>query len=106
MGGVAFRYIETRVIARGEATERLTPSQGRAAHQRLRRFEDRCAIVPVSDEIFRRVGRRFPVEPIRTLDAVHIATLEMLREPPQSVAVVTRDRRVRDNARALGYAVE
>jgi hypothetical protein len=48
----------------------------------------------------------FPVEPIRTLDAVHLATAELLGEPPQLVAVVTRDAAVRDNARALGYAIE
>ena len=46
------------------------------------------------------------VEPIRTLGAVHLATAEELAEPPALVTIVTRDARVRDNARALGYAVE
>jgi len=46
------------------------------------------------------------VEPIRTLDALHLATAEELAEPPALVTIVTRDARVRDNARALGYAVE
>lgn len=53
-----------------------------------------------------RVRRPFPVEPIRTLDAVHLATLELLGEAPQVVTVVTRDDRVRSNARLLGYIVE
>jgi hypothetical protein len=35
-----------------------------------------------------------------------LATAELLGEPPPLVTVVTRDARVRDNARALGYAVE
>ena len=52
-----------------------------------------------------RVGRPFPIEPIRTLDAVHLATAELLEEPPQLVTIVTRDARVRENAKALGYAV-
>ena len=51
-------------------------------------------------------GRPFPIEPIRTLDAVHLATAELLDEAPQVVTIVTRDVRVRDNARALGYIVE
>lgn len=42
----------------------------------------------------------------RTLDAIHLATLERLGEAPQLVTVVTRDARLRDNAKALGYAVE
>jgi predicted nucleic acid-binding protein len=56
--------------------------------------------------VLARVGRPFPVEPIHTLDAVHLATAEQLGEPPALVTVVTRDKRVRENALALGYAVE
>ena len=56
--------------------------------------------------VLSRAGRPFPVEPIRTLDAVHLATAELLGEPPQLVTIVTRDARAGDNARPLGYAVE
>lgn len=72
----------------------------------LRRFERRCYVVAVTDAVLARVGRPFPAEPVRTLDAVHLATMELLGEPPQLVTVVTRDDRVRVNAIALGYAVE
>ena len=44
-------------------------------------------------------------EPIRTRDAVHLATAELLGEPPPLMTIVTRDDRVRENAVALGYAV-
>jgi hypothetical protein len=63
-------------------------------------------MVAVTDSMLARVRRPFPVEPIRTLDAVHLATAELLGEPPPVVTIVTRDARVRDNAEALGYAVE
>jgi predicted nucleic acid-binding protein len=53
-----------------------------------------------------RARRPFPVEPIRTLDAVHLATAELLGEAPPLVTIVTRDERVRKNAEALGYRVE
>jgi hypothetical protein len=56
--------------------------------------------------VLARAGRPFPVEPIRSLDALHLATAELLDEPPQLVTVLTRDSRVIDNARALGYRVE
>jgi hypothetical protein len=55
--------------------------------------------------VLTRAGRPFPVEPIRTLDAIHLATAELLGEPPQLVTIITRDGRVRDNARALGCVV-
>ena len=95
-----------RAILRARASGRLTPAEERAAVRGLRVFERRCFIVAVSDTVLARVGRPFPVEPVRTLDAVHLATAELLGEPPQLVTIVTRDARVSDNARALGYFVE
>jgi predicted nucleic acid-binding protein len=95
-----------RAILRARAAARLTTDQERAAVRALRRFERRCFLVAVTDPILARVRRLFPMEPIRTLDAVHLATAELLGEPPALIVVVTRDVRVRDNAQALGYAVE
>ena len=94
-----------RAILRARAAARLTSDEERAAVRALRRFERRGYMVAVTDAVLARVRRPFPVEPVRTLDAVHLATAELLGEPPQLVTVVTRDGRVRDNARALGYAV-
>ena len=99
----ALTFAETsRAIVRARVAGRLTSAQERAAIQALRTFERRCAVVAVTDAVLARAGRRFPIEPIRTLDAVHLATAELLGEPPQ---LVTRDARVRDNAQALGYRV-
>ena len=95
-----------RAIVRARVGERLTPDAERAAVRALRRFERRCYVVAVTDDVLARVRRPFPVEPVRTLDAVHLATAESLGEPPQLVTIVTRDTRVRDNATALGYSVE
>lgn len=96
----------SRAIIRARASGRLTAAKERAAVHALRVFERRCYIVAVTDFVLARAGRPFAVEPIRTLDAVHLATLELLGEPPQLVTIVTRDRRIKDNAQALGYVVE
>ena len=95
-----------RAIIRARASGRLNEANERAATRALQVFARRCDIVSVTDDVLARVGRPFPVEPIRTLDAVHLATAEVLGEPPALVTIVTRDARVRDNARALGYVVE
>jgi predicted nucleic acid-binding protein len=95
-----------RAILRARAAARLTADEERSAVRALRRFERRCYLVAVTDAVLTRVRRPFPVEPIRTLDAVHLATTELLGEPPPLIVVVTRDVRVRENAEALGYAVE
>jgi hypothetical protein len=85
---------------------RITVQQQRAALLTLHRFTRRCHIVSVTETILSHVARPFPVEPIRTLDAIHLATAEVLGDPPALVAIITRDVRVRDNATALGHPVE
>jgi predicted nucleic acid-binding protein len=95
-----------RAIIRARTAGRLSPVEEQAAVRALRTLEQRCFILDVDRAVLARVRRPFPIEPIRTLDAVHLATAEVLAEPPALVTIVTRDARVRDNARALGYAVE
>jgi len=95
-----------RAIVRARVAGRLTAEAERAAVRALRRFERRCYVVSIADDVLTRVRRPFPVEPVRTLDAVHLATAESLSELPQLLTLVTRDDRVRENARALGYSVE
>ncbi len=94
-----------RAIIRARAAGRLTAEEERRAVRALRTFERRCFILDVDRAVLARVRRPFPLEPIRTLDAVHLATIELLGEAPQLVTVVTRDARVRENAQALGFVV-
>ena len=103
----ALTFAETaRAILRARAAARLTVDEERKAVRALHRFVRRCYVVDVTDAVLARAARAFPVEPVRTLDAVHLATVELLGEPPPTMTVVTRDSRVRDNAHALGYSVE
>jgi predicted nucleic acid-binding protein len=94
----------SRGVVRARVSGRLTADQERRAIRALRTFARRCDLVAVTDAVLDRAGRPFPVEPIRTLDAIHLATADALGDAPQFVTVVTRDLRVRDNAQALGFA--
>ena len=96
----------SRALVRARVARRLTPADERAGLRWIRAFRRRCDVVSITEAVLARAGRPFPVEPIRTLDAVHLATAELLGEPPQLVTILTRDARVIDNARALGYGVE
>jgi predicted nucleic acid-binding protein len=95
-----------RAVVRARMASRLTADREHDAIRALQLFEARIGVIAISDDILARAGRPFPVEPIRTLDAIHLATAESLGEPPQLVTILTRDARVRDNARAMGFAVE
>jgi predicted nucleic acid-binding protein len=95
-----------RALVRARNGGRLTAQQERSALRALSRLRARCTTVAVTEAILDIAGRPFPVEPIRTLDAVHLATVAAIADAPQFATVITRDERVRSNALATGYVVE
>ena len=56
-------------------------------------------------EIVHRSRRSFPCEPIRALDAIHLATALSVRTLSPDVRVLSFDDRIRDNAASLGFQV-
>lgn len=54
--------------------------------------------------VLARAGRAFPVEPVRTLDAIHLATALAFSEAFPDLAILALDRRISANAIALGLA--
>ena len=97
---VASRLVEyelwTRLHARG-----LAGSHGEAARLLL----GRLALVELSRPVLARALDPFPVA-LRTLDALHLATLEFLRAQGQRVALATYDTQMAAAARALGVAIQ
>ena len=94
-----------RALLRARLAGRLTEDQERHALRGLQTFARRCELIAISDDVLARAGRPFPVEPVRTLDAIHLASVELVGEQPQLMTVLTRDGRVADNARAMGHPV-
>jgi predicted nucleic acid-binding protein len=85
---------------------RLAPELEPKAHAALRvmLFEAtrRWLLVEIDEPVRRRAGEAFPLEPIRALDAIHLATCLELERVVGPVAVLSADARVRDNAARLG----
>ena len=75
----------------------LGRSHGEAAQTLIQSL----AIVELSREILRRVIEPFPV-PLRTLDALHLATLEFLAAQGIAVTLATYDVRLREAAEVCG----
>jgi predicted nucleic acid-binding protein len=95
-----------RSIARARHAGRLDDAaELEVTREALRLFES-CELHDVDREIMDRVARPFAREPVRTLDAIHLATIEEITTHPQHTTVVTRDDRIRENARAMGCLVE
>ena len=59
----------------------------------------------VAEPILSRVRQTFPREPVRTLDAIHLATVLMHTAEVGAPIVLSVDQQVRANAQALGLAV-
>lgn len=96
----------SRAVLRARLSGRITAPQQRAVLLSIQRFARRTHVVAISKEILARAGGRYPVESIRTLDAIHLATAAALGELPALVTIVTRDVRVSHNATALGHPIE
>lgn len=60
----------------------------------------RIALIELSPPVLSRALEPFPV-PVRTLDALHLASLEFLRERGQAIELATYDDRMAEAARAM-----
>ena len=83
-------------MAEADAADRRGVLRHAAAHWVLLR---------VDDEIAERAKRPLPGEPIRTLDALHLASLLVGRTAVPGLALVSLDRRIRGSAAELGVEV-
>ena len=94
-----------RGLARARASSRLSASDELAARHLLDVAESSWDVHDLSDRVMARARGTFPNEPVRTLDALHIATALVFHEALGAVAVLSFDERIRANARALGMTV-
>jgi predicted nucleic acid-binding protein len=65
---------------------------------------DRVTLVELSPTVLERALEPFPL-PVRTLDALHLASIEFLRRLKQNVELATYDQRLAAAARAMEISV-
>ncbi len=93
---VASRLLEYELWTKLHA-RKLTDSHGEAAQELLRRI----ALLELSSPVLSRALDAFPI-PVRTLDALHLASIEFLRSRGQTVELASYDGRMVDAAHAMG----
>ena len=96
---VASRLLEYEVWNRLHARGRAE-THGEAAEEAI----GQIALLELSPVILTRALSAFPA-PVRTLDALHLASLDYLRGQRQTVELATYDRRMTAVARAMGIPV-
>ena len=96
---VSSRLLEYEIWTRIHAA-RLTQSHD----EPVRLLLARVAMAELAPPVLRRALDPFPVT-VRTLDALHLATIEFLRQQGQTVQLATYDDRQRQAAQSIGIAL-
>jgi predicted nucleic acid-binding protein len=98
--------IECRRAARRALSEcRIAETQLSEVLSVLAQSTARWAVLELTPDVAERAGSRFPLEPVRTLDAIHLASMAVLRESLPDLVVLSTDARVRENSAQLGFEV-
>lgn len=91
-----------RALNRAECQRMLTAGQAERLRGLLARNRVGWILMEISEEVRSRAGRVFPVEPVRTLDAIHLATVLMFMRAFPDLHLLSYDERILENARPLG----
>ena len=94
-----------RALHAAEARGRLDAMAAQEIRSRLEAATTSWNVHRIGSVIMDRAQRPFPREPLRALDALHLATALRIAEFRPDLNLLTFDRRIRSNAAALGLDV-
>lgn len=94
---VLIRAVTLGEIDEATAADRLELLNAAAAHWHVWR---------ISPEIVDRARRPFPAEPVRTLDAIHLASALAIRSAVPGIELLSLDDRIRQSGRQLGFRLQ
>jgi len=94
-----------RVLIRAASSEVLSEADAADRRARLAAAAVHWNLLKLDDEVLERARRPFPLEPIRTLDALHLASALVARAALPDLAILSLDERVRANGERLGFRV-
>jgi predicted nucleic acid-binding protein len=94
-----------RTIHRAQAAGRITEAQAADLRGHLVAAAAAWNLLRLDAEVVERARRPFPGEPIRTLDALHLASALVARAAVPGLALLSLDQRMRAAGRGLGLEV-
>ena len=94
-----------RALIRGAALNEMSRKESDASRFQLNTSALGWAIIPLDDETLKGARQAFPSEPVRTLDALHLASAVTARDAMGELVVLSLDAVIRKNASALGFEV-
>mgnify|MGYP000496769111 CR=1 FL=1 len=94
-----------RVLIRASFVGDLSEATAADLSARLAGVASAWNILHLAPDIIDRARRPFPVEPIRTLDALHVASALYARSAVPDLEILSLDDRVRRVGHALGFVL-
>ncbi len=94
-----------RVLQRAIALGELNAAEAADRHGYLIAAASQWQILHLAGEVVERARQPFPAEPIRTLDAVHLASALTARAALPGLLLLSLDDRVRATGKKLGFAL-
>jgi predicted nucleic acid-binding protein len=94
-----------RALIRGVTTGEVTVAEAGRGRRMLNQAAAHWNLLRIEADVVDRARRPFPAEPLRTLDAIHVATAEIVAASVNDFAVLALDGRIRRAARGLGLSV-
>jgi predicted nucleic acid-binding protein len=94
-----------RVLIRATTTKRIPEAQVSDRRALLARVSEHWTLFRVDSEIVARARQPFPQEPIRTLDAIHLATAIVARNLVPEIQLLTLDDLLRICGAQLGFEI-
>jgi hypothetical protein len=94
-----------RVLLRAAALGELTEADAADRRAHLAAASAHWQVLRLGTDIVERARQPFPGPPVRTLDAIHLASALVARAAIPGLEMLTLDLRIRDVARPLGVRV-
>ena len=91
-----------RVLLRAAALGELTEAETADRHAHLTSAAAHWHLLRIGPEIVERARRPFPGDPVRTLDAIHLASALLARSALAGLELLSLDDRIRKSAQRLG----
>jgi predicted nucleic acid-binding protein len=95
-----------RVLIRASVMGDITEAQAADRRAYLNAAATGWQVLRIGQEIVERARRPFPGEPIRTLDAIHLASALVARQAIAGTELLSLDDRIRAAGRQLGMRLQ
>jgi len=91
-----------RALVRAEKQKLLSAADSQGLRGMLAKARGGWALMEITEEVRQRAGRAFPIEPLRTLDAIHISTALLFTGAFDDLQMLSYHQRIMKNAQVLG----